>query len=212
MRKDLITFKPIYSTFLSCDKDIQMILKTLFVTSRPYSDVLKRLLVINSKDCLEKNDQYQRVIDSMSVKDLIDKGYIRLNPKISRGTHEEVKSYILISLDNFSDNVMNPEYRNYNINFDIVCYNDTWILNDYKIRPLLICGYIEGILKSLTSKNATDKKTFKSNIKLTGIGDYELLGCKQVVLNEDLSMYTLSFRGMHFIEDIQKIGEIRNEE
>jgi hypothetical protein len=56
MRKDLITFKPIYSTFLSCDKDIQMILKTLFVTSRPYSDILKKLLVINSKDCLEKND------------------------------------------------------------------------------------------------------------------------------------------------------------
>ena len=211
MRKDLISLKPIYSTFLSCDKDIQIILKTLFVSSRPHSDILKKLLVINSKDCLEDKEEYKRVIDSMSVKDLIDKGYIRLNPKISRGTHQEVKSYIIISLDNFSDNYSNPEYRDYTINFDIVCYNDTWILDDYKIRPLLICGYIEGILKSLTSRDMFDKKTFKSNIKLTGIGDYKLLGCKQVVLNEDLSMYTLSFRGMHFIEDIQKIGTINEE-
>ena len=211
MRKDLISLKPIYSTFLSCDKDIQIILKTLFVSSRPHSDILKKLLVINSKDCLEDKEEYKRVIDSMSVKDLIDKGYIRLNPKISRGTHQEVKSYIIISLDNFSDNYSNPEYRDYTINFDIVCYNDTWILDDYKIRPLLICGYIEGILKSLTSRDMFDKKTFKSNIKLTGIGDYKLLGCKQVVLNEDLSMYTLSFRGMHFIEDIQKIGTVNEE-
>jgi hypothetical protein len=44
-------------------------------------------LIINSKDCLENNAEYQRVIDSFSLKDLIDKDYIRLNPKISRGTH-----------------------------------------------------------------------------------------------------------------------------
>jgi len=31
MRKDLITFKPIYSSFLCCDKDIEQILKILFV-------------------------------------------------------------------------------------------------------------------------------------------------------------------------------------
>lgn len=211
MRKDLISLKPIYSTFLSCDKDIQAILKKLFISSRPYSDILKKLLIINSKDCLENNPEYQRVIDSYSLKDLIDHGYIRLNPKISRGTHQEVKSYILISLDNFSDNVMNPEFRDYTISFDIVCYNDTWVLNDYKIRPLLICGYIEGILKSL-SDNPIDKKAFRSTIKLSGIGEYELVGCKQVVLNEDLSMYTLTFKGMHFIEDISKIGEIKDGE
>lgn len=205
MRKDLISFKPISSTFLSCDKDIQKILKALFVQSRPHSDILKKLLIINSKDCLEKKSEYQRVIDNFSLRDLIDKGYIRLNPKISRGTHQEVKSYIIISLDNFSPNYRNPQYRDYTVSFDIVCYNDTWVLNDYKTRPLMICGYIEGILKSLTSsKNA---KSYDANIKLTGIGEYKLLGCKEVVLNEDLSMYTLSFRGTHFIEDIGQIKE-----
>ena len=205
MRKDLISLKPIYSTFLSCDKDIQKILKVLFVQSRPHSDMLKRLLIINSKDCLENNAEYQRVIDNFSLKDLIDKGYSRLNPKISRGTHQEVKSYILISLDNFSPNFRNPQYRDYIINFDVVCYNDTWVLNNYKIRPLAICGYIEGILRSLTSSTSKDKKSYDADIKLTGIGKYELIGCKQIVLNEDLSMYTLSFRGMHFTEDMGQI-------
>ena len=89
MRKDLISFRPINSSFFSCDVDIQAILKTLFVTSRPYSDMLKRLLIINNKDCLDTTNQdYQKMIDNFSLGDLIDKGYIRLNSKISRGTHE----------------------------------------------------------------------------------------------------------------------------
>jgi len=53
MKKDLILNKKIYSPFLSIDKDIEKILKTLFITSRPYSDLLKRLLIINNKNCLD---------------------------------------------------------------------------------------------------------------------------------------------------------------
>ena len=209
MRKDLITFKPIYSSFLSCDKDIEILLKTLFVTSKPYSDILKRLLIINNKDCLDtSNQEYQKLIDSFSIADMIEKGYIKLNPKISRGTHEEIKSYILVSLDNFSSNKKSVQYRDYNINFDIVCYNDAWVLNDYKIRPLVICGYIDGILNSLTRDSQNNMKTFQSQIKLSGIGEYQFLGCNEVVLNEDLSMYSLSYHGVHFIEDIKAIGGV----
>ena len=209
MRKDLITFKPFYSSFLSCDKDIEILLKTLFVTSKPYSDILKRLLIINNKDCLDtSNQEYQKLIDSFSIADMIEKGYIKLNPKISRGTHEEIKSDILVSLDNFSSNKKSVQYRDYNINFDIVCYNDAWVLNDYKIRPLVICGYIDGILNSLTRDSQNNMKTFQSQIKLSGIGEYQFLGCNEVVLNEDLSMYSLSYHGVHFIEDIKAIGGV----
>ena len=212
MRKDLITTKPIYSSFFSCDKDIKAILKTLFITSKPYSDILKRLLIINNKDCLDlRNQKYQQVIDSMDLAALLQKGYIRLSPKISRGTHEEIKSYILISLDGFTQNPRNPEYRDYNINFDIVCYSDAWTLQDYKVRPLMICGYIDGILNSLTEKNRQIQKSLKPQIKLSGIGQYNFLGCNEVVLNEDLSMYTLSYFGSHFTEDFNKIGEVSNE-
>lgn len=212
MRKDLISFKPIYSSFLSCDKDVEKILKTLFISSKPYSDILKRLLIINNKDCLDmSNKDYQQVIDSYSLGDLMDKGYIRLNPKIARGTHEEIKTYILVSLDSFYPNTRSSHYIDYNINFDIVCYNDAWVLNDYKVRPLMICGYIDGILNSLTQTNQQVEKTHQSHIKLSGIGEYMFLGCNQTVLNEDLSMYALSYHGTHFIEDIQKMGDVHNQ-
>lgn len=210
MRKDLISLQPIYSSFLADDKDVQEILKILFVTTKPYSDRLKKLLVINSKDCLEQNEEYQKAIDSMTLGDLIDKGYIRLNPKITRGTHEEMKAYMIVTLDNFRPNIKNPEYRDYNINFDIVCYNDAWVLNDYKIRPLLICGYIDGILNSVSRKNQLNRKTFQPLIKLSGIGNYQFLGCNETLLNEDLSMYSLTYHGSHFSEDIQEIGKVKN--
>ena len=48
MKRDTIILpKDFQSSFLSCEKDIEIILKRLFVTSKPYSDDLKRLLVIN---------------------------------------------------------------------------------------------------------------------------------------------------------------------
>lgn len=211
MRKDLITFKPIYSSFLSCDDDLKLILKVLFEESKPYSNILKRLLIVNNKDCLDlSNKDYEHIINTMSLAKIIDKGYIKLSPKISRGTHEEIKSYIMISLDNFSPNLKSSHYRDYNINFDIVCYNDAWVLDNYKIRPLMIIGYIDGILNSLTSENPILEKSFQSKIKLSGIGRYDFLGCNEVVLNEDFSMYSLSYRGVHFTEDIQKMGVIKN--
>lgn len=209
MRKDLISFKPVYSSLLSCDKDVEKILKTLFISSKPYSDILKRLLIINNKDCLDmSNEDYKKVIDSYSLGDLMDKDYIRLNPKVARGTHEEIKTYIIVTLDNFTPNRRSSHYMDYNINFDIICYNDAWVLNDYRVRPLIICGYIDGILNSLTQENQRLEKTHQSHIQLSGIGEYQFLGCNFNVLNEDLSMYTLSYHGTHFVEDIKQIGKV----
>lgn len=209
MRKDLISLKPVYSSLLSCDKDVEKILKTLFVSSRPYSDILKRLLIINTKDCLDVSKmEYQQIIDRYSLGTLMEKGYIRLSPKIMRGTHEEIKSYIIVSLNNFRPNLTSAHYIDYNIDFDIICYNDAWVLDDYKIRPLMICGYIDGILNSLTQENRQLEKTHKSQIKLSGIGEYQFLGCDYNVLNEDLSMYTISYHGTHFTEDMKQLGQI----
>ena len=169
MRYDLTTRNKIYSTMLAYEKDIEAILKVLFVSSKPYSDILKRLLVINNKDCLDmSNEDYQKVIDSMYLGDLIDKGYIKLNPKIERGTHEDIKTYLFINVDNFENSKIKG-YRDYIIFFDIVCYNDVWQLNDYKNRPLSIAGYIDGILNSLTS-NQINFGDLKSHFKASGIG------------------------------------------
>jgi len=46
MRRDLVLTGPIESSFLSCEKDTELILRKLFVESRPYSQDLIKLLVV----------------------------------------------------------------------------------------------------------------------------------------------------------------------
>jgi len=111
------------SSFLSCEKDTEEIIKKLFVDSRPYSDYLKRLLLINTKDCLYDmtNPKYLEVIKNTSIQDLRDKGYIRLEPKIAMGENEDVKTYIRISYDHFTPS-KNPQFRDCIIEIDILCH------------------------------------------------------------------------------------------
>jgi hypothetical protein len=193
MRKDLV--KPsIKSSFLACEKDTETILRKLFIESRPYSDTLKKLLAINTKDCLtatgERAQTMQQHINTMNLKTLLDKQYIRLQPKITFNEHEEVKSYILISFDNFTPNATNPEYRDCTVAFDIVCHTDYWELNNFQQRPLKIVGYIDGIL---------------NDTRLSGIGKFHFMGCKRLILNEDLSGYTLMYRAVHDVDGDDKI-------
>ena len=210
MRSDVISMKPIYSSFLSCERDAQKIVKLLFVKSKPYSDKLKRLLVINNPDCLdETNTKYQQLIDSKPLSTLRKEGYVRLNPKIARGQFEDIKSYILMTFDNFSPNRVDPKYLDCTVNFDIICYDDEWDLEGFQVRPLAIAGYIDGILNSISNENKTNwQNKGASNIKLSGMGQYALLGCNLVILNEDISMYTLSYRAIHFTENIKQEGYI----
>jgi len=187
-------------------KDTETILKTLFVDTKPYSDMLKRLLIINNPDCLDTdNEDYQKMIDSKSLGKMIEEGYIRLNPKIAREEHENIRSYILISFDNFSPS-KNPEFRDCTINFDVICYMDEWCLDDYKIRPIKICGYIDGILNTMTDKNKKINNSMGNNIKMSGFGEYVFLGCNEAILNEDISMYSLSYRAIHFTEDKEQLN------
>lgn len=193
MRKDLIR-PDIRSSFLSCEKDTETILRRLFIESRPYSDTLKKLLIINTKDCLtaqgDKLNYMQDKISLFSIKDLIDNQYVRLSPKLTFGEHEEVKSCILISFDNFTPNETNPEYRDCTVTFDIICHTDYWNLDNFQLRPLKIVGYIDGIL---------------NETKLSGIGRFHFMGCNQLILNEDLSGYTLMYRAVHDVDGDDKI-------
>lgn len=189
MRKDLA--KPVIkSSFLSCEKDTETILRKLFVESRPHSDVLKKLLIINTKDCLTNNPNYQKKIDSMNLSDLRKEQYIRLEPKIKFQEHEEVKSYILISFDNFTPNETNPEYRDCTVSFDVICHTDYWDIGNYQLRPIKIVGYIDGIL---------------NNAKLSGIGTFNFAGCNELILDENLSGYTLMYRAIHDVDGDDKI-------
>ena len=189
MRRDLV--KKIKSSFLSCEKDVETILRRLFVESRPHSDALKKLLVVNTKDCLSADiSKYQNIIDGKTLRDLKEEGYIRLEPKITFGEHEEVKSYILISFNNFTPNEKNPEFRDCTITFNIICPTDYWDIGNYQVRPLKIAGYIDGIL---------------NGEKLSGIGELQFLGCNQLVLSDDLSGYLLMYQAIHSVDGDDKI-------
>jgi hypothetical protein len=186
MKRDLLC--KCHSSFLSCEKDTELILKKLFIDSHPHSEDLIRLLVINTKDCLDAKDSqvYKDVIKAMDLKTLREKGYIRLEPKIDFPEHEEVKSYLVISFDNFTTNGTNPQFRDCTVTFDIICHTDYWDLGNYRLRPLKIAGFIDGLLH---------------NTKLTGIGTFQFMGCNELVLSDELSGYSLMFAAIHGSDD-----------
>ena len=190
MKKDL-ALRPVdfTSSFLSCEKDLETILKKLFVESQPYSNDLKKLLVINTKDCLDnkQSEVYREAIKDMSLAKLRQNGYIKFEPKIKMHEHEEVKSYLIISFDNFRMNKKNHLFRDCDVYIDVLCHTDCWDLGGFKIRPLKICGYIDGIL---------------NNARLSGIGTFQFSGCNQLVLDETLSGYTLSYSAIHGTDDV----------
>ena len=176
------------SSFLSCEKDTELIIKKLFVDSRPYSDELKRLLLINTKDCLDDrvNPIYKEKIAKTSIADMANQQYIRIVPKLTFGENEEVKSYIVISFDNFSPADTNEYYRDCIIEIDIICHPDYWDLGNYRLRPLKIAGYIDGIL---------------NNTKLTGIGELKFRSCDEIILKDNLCGYCLMYTAVHGNDD-----------
>lgn len=173
------------SSFQSCDKDTETILRKIFVESRPYSDKLKKLMVVNTKDCLT-NPKYDNIVQNFDLQRMVDENYILQIPKIKFSEHEEIKSYLLITFDNFISNGSNTEFRDCIINIDILCHMDYWDLNNYKIRPLEICGFIDSIL---------------NKSKLSGIGELNFLSCNMIVLDENIAGYTLSYLAIHGSDD-----------
>lgn len=189
MKRDTVLTQPITSSFLSCEKDTETILKKLFIESRPYSDILKRLLVVQASDCLDKNYD----MSEYSLKKLIDEKYIVLSPKIELPEHAQVKSFITLNFDNFTPNATNPEFRNSMIHMDIACHHDFWELGNFRQRPIKIMGYIDGIL---------------NKSRLSGIGELHFMGGHMTAItDENWSFFTLSYMAIHGSDD-----QIPNEE
>jgi hypothetical protein len=195
MKKNL-AMEPIKSSFLSCEKDTETILRRLFIESQPHNQELIRLLKIPQADCLTNRTSalYNQIATTTTLKELKEKQYIRTNPRVVFSEHEEIKSYIGITMDNFEPNMTNPQFRDCTIIFDIVCNSEAWDLNDYQIRPLKIAGYIDGIL---------------NNSKLSGIGTLYFIGCHQFAVDENLIGYNLMYQAIHGGEDTHE-GDVLN--
>lgn len=180
------------NTFLSCEVDQETIWRKLFVESRPYSDKLKKLLVINTPNCLDDTQQqYQEIIERTTLHDLKQGKFLRTTPKLTFPEHEEVKSYILLEFDSFTP-TENPYYRDCIISFTIICHLDYWELEDYKLRPYQIAGYIDGLM---------------NESRLSGIGTLQFMGAQEVVLNEYLGGMLLRYRATHGNDDMEKLDE-----
>lgn len=157
------------SSFFSYEKNLELIVKKLFVDNPAYAENLKRLLVINKPDCLvTENEAYNELIKGYSVGRLKKEGYIRTVPRLDLKEHEDIKSYIIIMMDDFTP-TSNDKYRDCTITFFIFSEYEYAEMDNYEYRPIKIAGYIDGVMR---------------DAKLAGIGKLQFLGAQQVPLNE----------------------------
>ena len=172
------------SSFLSLEKDMNIIVQTLMKNER-----LKRLLHYTTKDCLDKPN----LTEEESL-ELIGKN-IKLVPKLY--VDGSVNSYIIVSFDNFTPNGTNPEFRDNIIEFDIICHFDQWQLKDFQLRPYRIAAEIDSLL---------------DGTHLTGIGELQFLGANQMILTDEYAGLCLMYSAIHGEEDKKKMPNPADEE
>lgn len=187
MKANIATVKPLKSAFLSIGKDFEQLFKILFVNSQPYSDEIKRLLVINTKDCLDKNnDYYNQVVKNFSVSKLVEEGYIVFDLEIIHPEHEEIKSYITLQIEQCTPNVSNPYFMDAEFAFNILTHYNYKYLGDFESRPWVIAGYIKGLLEG---------------VRLSGLGKLEFQTATELSVGTAYSGVRLSYKTIHGTDD-----------
>lgn len=180
-------------SFLSMEKDKEAIIRKLFVESRPYSDYLKRLLIVNTKDCLDTTKhQYQTEIDKLSVSDLKEQGYLCFSPMLPFEEFETSKSYLYMAFRDVAPSSYNPQFVNTSLEIMCISNMKNWELNDYAVRPWKMAGYVNGIL---------------NNSRLSGIGTLQFGGASEFTWDENFGGVLLTYVGTHSTDDEEKISK-----
>lgn len=161
------------SSFLSMEKDASLISNMLLRNER-----LKKLLYYTTPDCLDR-----KILTEDQSLELFGKN-IKLVPKLY--VDNSVLNYIILSFDNFTPNMTNPEFRDNIIEFDIVCHFDQWQLKDFQLRPYRIAAEIDSMF---------DEK------HLSGIGLLHFLGANQMILTDEYAGLCLMYQAIHGDED-----------
>ena len=139
---------------------------------------LGKLLHYTTKDALNCNN-----LTEDETWALLNKN-IKIVPKLY--IDGSVLCYIIISFDNFTENVSNPEFRNNIVSFDIICHFDQWQLQDFELRPYRIAAEIDSMLNEQ---------------RLTGIGTLHFLGANQLILNDEFAGLSVMYEVVHGEED-----------
>lgn len=172
----ILTYEYPKSSFLSIEKDMGTIISKMFDNER-----LKKLLLNNTKDALLKPYD-KKYAEDVSL--LIEDGYIRMVPKLY--VDKDVLNYIIVSFDNFTPNMTNPEFRDNVISFDIICHFDQWQMKDFQLRPYKIAAEID---------------TLFNNRHLSGIGELQFLGANQLLINDEFAGISLMYAAIHGEDD-----------
>ena len=165
------------SSFLSMEKDASLISNMLLRNER-----LKKLLYYTTPDCLDR-----KILTEDQSLELFGKN-IKLVPKLY--VDNSVLNYIILSFDNFTPNMTNPEFRDNIIEFDIICHFDQWQLKDFQLRPYRIAAEIDSMF---------DGK------HLSGIGHLHFLGANQMILTDEYAGLCLMYQAIHGDEDKTKM-------
>lgn len=170
----IMTYQYPKSSFISIEKDMGTIINQMLDNNR-----LKKLLYYTTKDCLKRDNLTED--ESLS---LIEDGFIRMVPKLY--VDKDVLNYIIISFDNFTPNMTNPEFRDNIISFDIICHFDQWQMENFQLRPYKIAAEID---------------TLFNNRHLSGIGELQFLGANQLLINDEFAGLTLMYSAIHGEDD-----------
>ena len=96
------------------------------------NETILKLLYFNSSDCLNNKDL---VITPEIIGEVV-KENLKIVPSLK--VPKNKGSYIIITFDSFSENSHNPEFMNNVILMDVLCPEDTWIMDSYMMRPFKI--------------------------------------------------------------------------
>lgn len=162
------------SSFISIEKDMGTIIDMMLKNNR-----LKKLLYYNLENCL-----FQENLTEDQSLELIEDGYIRMVPKLY--VDKDILNYIIISFDNFTPNITNPEFRDNIISFDIICHFNQWQMPNFQLRPYKIAAEID---------------TLFNNRHLSGIGELQFLGANQILINDEFGGISLMYSAVHGEDD-----------
>ena len=162
------------SSFISIEKDMGTIIDMMLKNNR-----LKKLLYYNLENCL-----FQENLTEDQSLELIKDGYIRMVPKLY--VDKDILNYIIISFDNFTPNMTNPEFRDNIISFDIICHFNQWQMPNFQLRPYKIAAEID---------------TLFNNRHLSGIGELQFLGANQILINDEFGGISLMYSAVHGEDD-----------
>ena len=139
---------------------------------------LCRLLKYPTKDPFKEIDPYTKKSQpDVDGEDLIHK-QILIVPKVFDDSIEKM-SYVISVFDDFTVNMLNPEFKISTVRFDIACPYNEWLLNERSLRPYLIMEEID--------------KMFNQT-KLKGIGNLQFYRADNLTLSPYIGGYSMKYK------------------